>query len=170
MIFYSGQYYLAPILVPTNNNNTNNNPTLSTPNASTPLSEYENQRIAAMMRASTLARATATTTVPLNMNRQPPPQPQQQQPPHMNGNPRVIARPRAMARNASIWLALKLIFVLLVTCQGASIERVIIFHIMAIIFFMYQTGRFRLVIRRVTLAELQGQLPPGFNLPRGNNI
>lgn len=76
------------------------------------------------------------------------------------GQARMIGRPRALPRGATLWLALKLAFVLFITCHGASIERILFFHFLALVFFMYQTGRFRLVIRRVRLEDLQNRFQP----------
>ncbi|CAO3652056.1 unnamed protein product [Mucor hiemalis] len=66
------------------------------------------------------------------------------------------ARPAAnvQQRAASIWLALKLIIVLFMVCQDASIERIFIFHTIAFIFFLYQTGRLRFVLRRVRVEDI----------------
>ncbi|OBZ80779.1 hypothetical protein A0J61_11172 [Choanephora cucurbitarum] len=38
-------------------------------------------------------------------------------------------------------------------CQGASIERIFIFHTIAFVFFLYQTGRLRLVLRRAVAPQ-----------------
>ncbi|KAI8058656.1 uncharacterized protein B0P05DRAFT_278773 [Gilbertella persicaria] len=70
-------------------------------------------------------------------------------------------------RATSIWLALKLVVVLFMVCQGASIDRIFIFHTIAIVFFLYQTGRLRLVLRRVGAPQNLNQF--GFNPPNNNN-
>ncbi|KAI8967675.1 hypothetical protein BDF20DRAFT_917291 [Mycotypha africana] len=57
-------------------------------------------------------------------------------------------------RATSIWLAVKLMVILFMVCQGASIERIFIFHTIAFIFFLYQTGRLRFVVRRVRAEDL----------------
>lgn len=74
-------------------------------------------------------------------------QQQQQQPIRPRGN-------NAQQRAASVWLALKLIFILFILCQDASIERIIFFHAIAFVFFLYQTGRLRFVIRQVRPEDL----------------
>ncbi|KAG0194065.1 hypothetical protein DFQ28_001557, partial [Apophysomyces sp. BC1034] len=82
-------------------------------------------------------------------------QPQQQQ-----HNPAPAAapganRPRNEAqRAASVWLAMKLVVILFIICQGASIHRIVFFHIAAFFFFLYQTGRLRVVVRHVRMEEL----------------
>ncbi|RCH80323.1 hypothetical protein CU098_008190, partial [Rhizopus stolonifer] len=49
----------------------------------------------------------------------------------------------------TIWLILKLAIVLFIMCQGASIEQMILYHLIALVFLMYQTGRLRVIIRRI---------------------
>jgi hypothetical protein len=69
------------------------------------------------------------------------------------------ARPAIAQRGTSIWLALKLIVVLFMVCQGASIERIFLFHAIAVVFFFYQTGRVRFVLRRVRAEDLNRPRP-----------
>ena len=71
----------------------------------------------------------------------------------------AMARQQEAARAASVWLALKLVFILFIICQGASIERILFFHVIAFVFFLYQTGRLRFVVRRVRLEDM-GQNAP----------
>lgn len=93
------------------------------------------------------------------------PQQQQQQPqlnnPLFGGNGPALARPAIAQRATSIWLALKLIVVLFMLCQGASIERIFIFHAIAFVFFLYQTGRLRFVLRRVRVEDFNRFRPGG---------
>lgn len=117
----SGQYYLAPVLVPTIN------PPMQS-------QHVYNQGIPAQ-----------GNNLPANGGHQQ--QQQQQQPVRPRGN-------NAQQRAASVWLALKLIFILFILCQDASIERIIFFHAIAFVFFLYQTGRLRFVIRQVRPEDL----------------
>lgn len=119
--YYSGQYYLAPVLVPTIN------PPMQSQHV------YNNG-------------IPAQGNLPANG--------QQQQPLRARGN-------NAQQRAASVWLALKLIFILFILCQDASIERIIFFHAIAFIFFLYQTGRLRFVIRQVRPEDLHRNIGGG---------
>lgn len=83
---------------------------------------------------------------------QPAPEPAQPQ-----GAP---VRPANVERATTIWLALKLAVVLFMLCQGASIERIFIFHIIAFVFFLYQTGRLRFVLRRVRVEDINNRFRP----------
>ncbi|ORY97632.1 hypothetical protein BCR43DRAFT_490090 [Syncephalastrum racemosum] len=79
-------------------------------------------------------------------------EPQQPQQPQRAQAGRPLANPvriQPMRNATSIWLALKLIFVLFIVCQDASIERILISHVVAVVFFLYQTGRLRFAIHRV---------------------
>ncbi|ORZ18677.1 hypothetical protein BCR42DRAFT_449833 [Absidia repens] len=136
IVAINGQFFLAPVLVPT-----------------MPI-----HPVTTATAADGLSSASSTTLPQTPMAPHIPPQ--QQAPVPGRGAARMIGRPRAMQRGATVWLALKLVFVLFITCHGASIERVIFFHFLALVFFMYQTGRFRLVIRRVTLEDLQNRFQP----------
>lgn len=80
------------------------------------------------------------------------------------GGAPVLVRPANAQRAASIWLALKLVVVLFMLCQGASIERIIIFHAIAFIFFLYQTGRLRFVLRRVRVEDLNNRFRGNINM------
>lgn len=117
--FHSGQYYLAPVLVPTIN------------------PPMQSQHV-----YSQGIPAQGNNNLPANGHQQ-----QQQQPIRPRGN-------NAQQRAASVWLALKLIFILFILCQDASIERIIFFHAIAFVFFLYQTGRLRFVIRQVRPEDL----------------
>ncbi|CAO3599040.1 unnamed protein product [Absidia cylindrospora] len=136
IVAINGQFFLAPVLVPT-----------------MPI-----HPVTTATTADGISSASSTTLPQTPMAPHIPPQ--QQAPVPGRGAARMIGRPRAMQRGATVWLALKLVFVLFITCHGASIERVIFFHFLALVFFMYQTGRFRLVIRRVTLEDLQNRFQP----------
>ena len=120
----SGQYYLAPVLVPTMN------PPMQS-------QHVYNQGIPTQ------------GNIPAQGHQQ-----QQQQPVRARGN-------NAQQRAASVWLALKLIFILFILCQDASIERIIFFHAIAFVFFLYQTGRLRFVIRQVRPEDLHRNIDGG---------
>ncbi|KAI8099883.1 uncharacterized protein BX664DRAFT_310809 [Halteromyces radiatus] len=143
VIAINGQFYLAPVLVASLPSTNSTNPT-SIPFSMTGLSTSQAQQG--------------------YMPPPPPPPPTSVPTPTQaaaaTAAARMMGRPRVMQRGATVWLALKLVFVLFITCHGASIERIIFFHFLALVFFMYQTGRFRLVIRRVTLEELQNRFQP----------
>jgi hypothetical protein len=60
-----------------------------------------------------------------------------------------ILRPAANGPLAgNIWLALKLYFMIFILSQGASLERILLFHAIALVMFLYQTGRLRIVVHR----------------------
>ncbi|KAI9018504.1 hypothetical protein CLU79DRAFT_760618 [Phycomyces nitens] len=129
VVAINGQYYLAPVLVPA-----------TTFPAHTgwaqPLSGYGQP----MYHNASQARPQVQPAV----------QPQPNPPVPGPVEDQRVARNRIVIRNtASIWLALKLIFILFIVCQGASLERIIFFHIIAFVFFLYQTGRLRFVVQRV---------------------
>lgn len=84
---------------------------------------------------------------------QPQQQQQQQRQPFFGLNQFVDRQVNNAQRAASVWLALKLIVILFMLCQGASIERIFIFHTIAFVFFLYQTGRLRVVFRRVRAVD-----------------
>ncbi|KAL0137069.1 hypothetical protein V8B55DRAFT_1545212 [Mucor lusitanicus] len=81
-----------------------------------------------------------------------PQQPQQQNNPLFGGNAPAIARPAIAQRATSIWLALKLIVVLFMLCQGASIER---------IFYFMRLHSLRFVLRRVRVEDFNRFRPGG---------
>ncbi|CDH61083.1 predicted protein [Lichtheimia corymbifera JMRC:FSU:9682] len=120
VVALNGQYYLAPVLVPTIN------------------PPMQSQHV-----YSQGIPAQGNNNLPANGHQQQ----QQQQPIRPRGN-------NAQQRAASVWLALKLIFILFILCQDASIERIIFFHAIAFVFFLYQTGRLRFVIRQVRPEDL----------------
>lgn len=72
----------------------------------------------------------------------------------------ALVRPANVQRATSIWLALKLAVVLFMLCQGASIERIFIFHVVAFVFFLYQTGRLRFVLHRVRVEDINNRFRP----------
>jgi hypothetical protein len=94
-------------------------------------------------------------------------QPQQQQ---QARRPVVLVRPVNAQRAASIWLALKLYFVVFILCQGASLERILLFHAIALVMFMYQTGRLRVVVRRMRVRhdQMVRDPPPPPQQPQQN--
>ncbi|ORX51985.1 hypothetical protein DM01DRAFT_1408443 [Hesseltinella vesiculosa] len=144
IVALNGHYYLAPVLVPSISNDSPN---------------VHLTAAGRMAYSQPILQPSPST----NPQEQPAPQPQQPQQPQQQPAEQVQARPaRAMQRGATVWLALKLMFALFVTCQGASIDRVILFHVLAVVFFMYQTGRFRLAIHRVTPEEMQRILQQNF--------
>ncbi|KAF9907986.1 hypothetical protein EC991_010334 [Linnemannia zychae] len=55
---------------------------------------------------------------------------------------------RGQRRAASLWLLLKLAFGVYLFSQNGSIERIVLLHIAALIIFLHQTGRLR-IVRRV---------------------
>ncbi|KAF8978347.1 hypothetical protein BGZ46_006583 [Entomortierella lignicola] len=63
---------------------------------------------------------------------------------------------RDQRRAASLWLLMKLAFGVYLFSQNGSIERILLLHIAALIIFLQQTGRLR-IVRRI------GHLPPGEN-------
>ncbi|GAA5804613.1 hypothetical protein HPULCUR_010115 [Helicostylum pulchrum] len=119
VVAINGQYYLAPVLVP-----------------SQPLPNFTP-----------------------NTQQQPLPQADPNIQPFINALPQVQNN-RPGQRAASIWLALKLIVFLFMVCQGASIERIFIFHLIAFVFFLYQTGRLRFVLRRVRVEDMNQRFRP----------
>ncbi|KAH8554792.1 hypothetical protein BGW37DRAFT_210626 [Umbelopsis sp. PMI_123] len=58
-------------------------------------------------------------------------------------------RQRAARRATIVWLAAKLMLVLFVLTRHASIPRMIFIYVCAFIFFLYQTGQLRFIVRRV---------------------
>ncbi|KAF7722291.1 hypothetical protein EC973_003475 [Apophysomyces ossiformis] len=129
VVAINGQYFLAPVLVPAYN-------LPSLPNHPLP--------------------TTQNTYYLQTPQQNHPQQQQQQQQQQQNTSPAsTVHRARnEVQRATSIWLAMKLIVILFIMCQGANIYRIVFFHIAAFIFFLYQTGRLRVVIRRVSLEEL----------------
>ncbi|KAI8393775.1 uncharacterized protein BYT42DRAFT_488343 [Radiomyces spectabilis] len=120
LVALNGQYYLAPVLVPTEAPPLNQPPHTQSVYSAQPNMPFPP------------SNAPANAAVP-------------------NVEPdRPIFAFRYVARATSIWLALKLIFVLFIICQGASLERILLFHAMAFVFFLYQTGRLRLVIHHAS--------------------
>jgi len=70
---------------------------------------------------------------------------------------------RNQRRAAALWLIMKLVFLVYIFSQKASIERVILLHVVALVIFLYQTGRLRFVRRRRYVqgyANVQGQGVP----------
>lgn len=124
----SGQYFLAPVLVPAYNTTTFQSNPLPTPQ---------------------------NTYFPQ----------QQQQQPQQTPLPAAVRARNDAQRAASIWLAMKLVVILFILCQGASIQRVVFFHIIAFFVFLHQTGRLRVVVRRVRIEDLNNR---GDQMNRGN--
>ncbi|KAF9438270.1 hypothetical protein BGZ76_008911 [Entomortierella beljakovae] len=81
-----------------------------------------------------------------------------------NGSPAAVApapelnaqeiAARDQRRAASLWLLMKLAFGVYLFSQNGSIERILLLHIAALVIFLQQTGRLR-IVRRI------GNLPPG---------
>ncbi|KAI9499276.1 hypothetical protein BDB00DRAFT_753678 [Zychaea mexicana] len=150
VIALNGQYYLAPVLVPAF---APQQPSLSPASqqasqsyTSTPLFNQHQQQQFQYPRAPAAA--------------QPVPQPQQQQQQQQQAGDRppvFVHAQNQVQRATSVWLALKLIFILFILCQDASLERILFFHVVAFIFFLYQTGRLRFVIQRPQPQHQQGQ-------------
>ncbi|CEP12904.1 hypothetical protein [Parasitella parasitica] len=160
VVYINGQYYLAPTLVlfqnlsPQNSMNTQMFPTV-------PHSLYQ-QQSAAFTSQPPLTHHHQQQQQQQQQQQEPIvqpfinqfPQQQQQNNPIFAANGPMFGQPANAQRAASIWLALKLIVVLFMLCQGASIERIFIFHVIAFVFFLYQTGRLRFVLRRVRVEDL----------------
>lgn len=181
VVSINGQYYLAPVLVPAGDLSS-----LQFSNTPTPLlhaqpAMYPQQRDAnAFTSPQNLPQAQQQqqhqqhqhVQEPIvqpylnQLPQQPQPQPQQNNP-LFGGNGPVLARPVIAQRATSIWLALKLIVVLFMLCQGASIERIFIFHAIAFVFFLYQTGRLRFVLRRVRVEDFNRFRPGGGDAGNG---
>ncbi|KAI8877803.1 hypothetical protein K501DRAFT_326361 [Backusella circina FSU 941] len=133
LVALNGQYYLAPVLVPAN-------PVPQTTDANTLLQASN---------AQTHSNNNQFNDGTLPQNQAAPQQQQQQQ----QGIRPILIRPANAQRAASIWLALKLYFVVFILCQGASLERILLFHAIALVMFMYQTGRLRVVVRRIRVVR-----------------
>ncbi|KAG0344300.1 hypothetical protein BG004_004577 [Podila humilis] len=78
---------------------------------------------------------------------------------------------REQRRAASLWLLFKLGFAVYLFSQNGSLERIVLLHIAALIIFLHQTGRLRIVRR---IAQPPGEAPrdgaPGApNLNNNNN-
>ena len=137
LIFISGQYYLAPVLTVTQ-----------------PIPEFS-------FSSAYLEQPTNSQPQPVyhpmpDQAQAQPPQAQQPPPAAAAAAAPAVALPNAQ-RAASIWLALKLVVVLFMVCQDASIERIFIFHFIAFVFFLYQTNRLRFVLRRVRAEDLNNR-------------
>lgn len=95
---------------------------------------------------------------------------QQQQQPQQQQQQRertLVFRARIDARQiTSIWLILKLAVVLFMLCQGASLQRIVIYHLAAFVFFLYQTGRLRVVVRRIRNQGIMNGRPLAQTPPR----
>ncbi|KAF9918093.1 hypothetical protein BX616_010243 [Lobosporangium transversale] len=62
-------------------------------------------------------------------------------------------------RAASLWLLMKLAFGVYIFSQNGSIERIVLLHIAALIIFLHQTGRLR-IVRRIVHPPADVQQPP----------
>ncbi|KAG9067297.1 hypothetical protein KI688_012080 [Linnemannia hyalina] len=69
---------------------------------------------------------------------------------------------RGQRRAASLWLLLKLAFGVYLFSQNGSIERIVLLHIAALIIFLHQTGRLR-IVRRVPRPPQEAPRDPGVN-------
>ncbi|KAF9550978.1 hypothetical protein EC957_010745 [Mortierella hygrophila] len=69
---------------------------------------------------------------------------------------------RGQRRAASLWLLLKLAFGVYLFSQNGSIERIVLLHIAALIIFLHQTGRLR-IVRRVPRPLQEAPRDPGVN-------
>ncbi|KAG0228654.1 hypothetical protein B0O80DRAFT_452979 [Mortierella sp. GBAus27b] len=73
---------------------------------------------------------------------------------------------RDQRRAASLWLLMKLAFGVYIFSQNGSIERIVLLHIAALVIFLHQTGRLRIVRR---IGNPPGDVPqqdPGRNTPQ----
>ncbi|KAG0297066.1 hypothetical protein BGZ96_007767 [Linnemannia gamsii] len=77
--------------------------------------------------------------------------------PHQNAQ-EIAARDQRRA--ASLWLLMKLAFGIYLFGQNGSIERLVLLHIAALVIFLHQTGRLR-IVRRIV------QTPPADNVAQG---
>ncbi|KAI9278610.1 hypothetical protein BDA99DRAFT_492628 [Phascolomyces articulosus] len=145
VIALNGQYYLAPVLVPAiapqlqQQQQSLFHPTFQPQGGYTPQPHFQQQQ---------------------PQVQQAQPMPQQQQGRGGIRAPVFIHAQNRVQRATSVWLALKLIFILFILCQDASLERILFFHVLAFIFFLYQTGRLRFVIQRVRPEDLNRPHPP----------
>ncbi|KAF9575931.1 PRP38 pre-mRNA processing factor 38 domain-containing protein B [Mortierella alpina] len=69
---------------------------------------------------------------------------------------------RDQRRAASLWLLMKLAFGVYLFSQNGSIERIVLLHIAALVIFLHQTGRLRIVRR---IVQPPGDAPPGIVNP-----
>lgn len=69
---------------------------------------------------------------------------------------------RGQRRAASLWLLLKLAFGVYLFSQNGSIERIVLLHIAALIIFLHQTGRLR-IVRRVPRPPQEAPRDPRMN-------
>ncbi|KAF9952614.1 hypothetical protein BGZ70_000553 [Mortierella alpina] len=73
---------------------------------------------------------------------------------------------RDQRRAASLWLLMKLAFGVYLFSQNGSIERIVLLHIAALVIFLHQTGRLRIVRR---IVQPPGDAAPGIvNPPPAN--
>ncbi|KAL7335930.1 hypothetical protein PS15p_201336 [Mucor circinelloides] len=172
VVCINGQYYLAPTLVLSQNilPQQFHNTQVSVPNTQPPMYQQQTDANAsASPQPQPQAQQYQQQPQPQEpvvqpyINQIPQQQQQQQNNPLFGGNAPMLAQPAIAQRATSIWLALKLIVVLFMLCQGASIERILIFHAIAFVFFLYQTGRLRFVLRRVRVEDLNRFRPGGGN-------
>ncbi|CAG8505942.1 3561_t:CDS:2 [Acaulospora morrowiae] len=63
-------------------------------------------------------------------------------------DPQQDVAARNQRRAATLWLIVKLFFLVYIFSQNASAERMILLYIFALVIFLYQTGRLRIVRRR----------------------
>ncbi|KAG0204944.1 hypothetical protein BGX33_008185 [Mortierella sp. NVP41] len=75
---------------------------------------------------------------------------------------------RGQRRAASLWLLLKLAFGVYLFSQNGSIERIVLLHIAALIIFLHQTGRLR-IVRRVPRPLQDGPRDPAVNAAEQHN-
>ncbi|KAI8878927.1 hypothetical protein K501DRAFT_257791 [Backusella circina FSU 941] len=145
VVALNGQYYLAPVLVPSVQ------PIQTQPvYQNVPNSRFEN--IPAMGHT----QQPNAPAYPPQFEQQQQPQPQQPQQQQRQLQPQAILRniagflrPAANGQLAgNIWLALKLYLMIFILSQGASLERILLFHAIALVLFLYQTGRLRIVVHR----------------------
>ncbi|KAF9987353.1 hypothetical protein BGZ75_000710 [Mortierella antarctica] len=69
---------------------------------------------------------------------------------------------RDQRRAASLWLLMKLAFGVYLFSQNGSIERIVLLHIAALVIFLHQTGRLRIVRR---IVQPPADAPPGIVNP-----
>ncbi|CEI90196.1 hypothetical protein RMCBS344292_04525 [Rhizopus microsporus] len=158
LVAINGQYFLAPVLVPASQPNV---PLSHTHFITNPAAAYS------PVYQQLYQTDNASQAQPLPQQQQQPQQPQQQQ----QRERTLVFRARIDARQiTSIWLILKLAVVLFMLCQGASLQRIVIYHLAAFVFFLYQTGRLRVVVRRIRNQGIMNGRPLAQTPPRRTEV
>ncbi|KAK3842321.1 MAG: hypothetical protein J3R72DRAFT_421365 [Linnemannia gamsii] len=114
--------------------------------------------------ATTLPSGTGFNSPVIGLQQQNQPQPQREAGEGVvpEGNAQDHAA-RGQRRAASLWLLLKLAFGVYLFSQNGSIERIVLLHIAALIIFLHQTGRLR-IVRRVPRPPQDAPRDPAVNV------